>query len=339
MANTSKDRAMPQIEPVGPLFVSPDCDATRQWFREKPKRLTDKVRSVSEAVAQFVSDGDYLASGGFGGDRIATAVLHEIVRQKKQNLTLAGHTSTHDFQILASGNGTGRGQLLSKVDIAYIIGLEARGLSPHGRRVVESGEIELCEWTNNTLSLRFQAAAMGIPFLPVRGMAGTDTLRYSAARRIECPYTGEPVLVVPALAPDIAVIHVHEADCFGNCRIRGTSVADWHLSRAAKKLIVSCERLISTDEIRRDPTATLIPFYCVDAVCEVPFGSYPGNMPYEYFSDEEHLKMWLKEESKPDTHARFLDEYLFGPADFTEYLEKCGGLRRLQQLRTQEMFP
>ena len=93
--------------------------------------------SVPEAVLEFVHDGDYLASGGFGADRIATALLHEIVRQQKQNLGFAGHTATHDFQILAAGNLTGRGHLLKRVDAAYIIGLEARGLSPHARRVVE----------------------------------------------------------------------------------------------------------------------------------------------------------------------------------------------------------
>lgn len=323
----------------GPLFLSPDADAARDAFREKPKQLTDKLMSVTEAVSRFVSDGDYLASGGFGGDRIATAVLHEIVRQKKQNLGLAGHTSTHDFQILCAGNQTGRGQLLKQVDVAYIVGLEARGLSPHARRVVESGEIELCEWSNYTLALRFQAAAMGLPFLPTRSLAGSDTFEKSAAKTIHCPFTQKRLVAIPALWPDVSVIHVHEADRFGNCRILGTTVTDYHLARATKKLIVSCERLVSTDEIRRDPSSTIIPYFCVDAVCEVPFGSYPGNMPYEYFSDEEHLRMWLTVERDKTQHLEFLNEYLFGVEDFSEYLRRCGGLNRLQELRQQELFP
>ena len=323
----------------GPLFSSPDDDAARRTFRSRPKSLTDKVMPVHEAVSRFVADGDYLASGGFGGDRIATALLHEIVRQRKQDLGFAGHTATHDFQILAAGNDTGRGQLLSRVDVAYIVGLEARGLSPHARRVSESGRIEFCEWTNYSLTLRFQAAAMGLPFLPTRVMAGTDTYRRSAARKIVCPFTQKTLLAIPALWPDVAVIHVHEADCYGNCRIRGTSVSDHEIARAAKKLIISCERLIPNDEIRRDPSATCIPYYCVDAVCEVPFGSYPGNMPYEYFSDEEHLRQWLEVEKDPAAHRQFLDDYIFGVRDFTEYLERCGGLKRLQELRRQEFFP
>ena len=281
----------------GPLFTPPDCDAVRQYFRSKPKGMVNKVMSVTDAVSQFVSDGDYLASGGFGGNRIATAVLHEIVRQKKQNLGLAGHTSTHDFQILCAGNMTGRGQLLNRVDAAYVVGLETRGLSPHARRVMQCGEVAICEWSNYTLALRFQAAAMGLPFLPTRSLAGSDTFHHSAAAQINCPFTDETLIAIPALWPDVAVIHVHEADCYGNCRIRGTSVADWDVSRAAKKLIISCERLVHNDEIRSDPTSTIIPFYCVDAVCEVPFGSYPGNMPYEYYSDEDHLREWLTEEA------------------------------------------
>ena len=211
-------------------------------------------------------------------------------------------------------------------------------MSPHARRVVESGQIELCEWTNYALALRFQAAAMGVPFLPVRTMAGTDTFAHSAAATVTCPFTGRTMVAVPALWPDVAAIHVHEADRFGNCRIRGTSVADWHLARAAKKLIVTCERLISNEEIRRDPTMTTIPYYCVDAVCEVPGGSYPGNMPYEYFSDEEHLRHWLRVEAETDEHLAFLDKYLFGVSDFAEYLELCGGRERLEQLRREEFI-
>ena len=323
----------------GPLFVPPDCDAARASFRGKPKGLVDKVTSVTEAVRRHVHDGDYLASGGFGGDRIATALLHEIVRQQPQRLGFAGHTTTHDFQILCAGNQTGRGQLLERVDVAYIVGLEARGLSAHARRVVESGMLQLCEWTNYTLALRFQAAAMGIPFLPVRTLGGTDTFQQSAARSVTCPFTQQPLIVVPALWPDVAVIHVHESDPFGNCRIRGTSVSDWHLARCAKRLIISCERLIDTEEIRQDPTATTIPYYCVDAVCEVPFGSYPGNMPYEYYSDEEHLQAWLAAEKDPATYLTFLEEHLFATPDFTTYLERSGGSERMGTLRELELFP
>jgi glutaconate CoA-transferase subunit A len=321
-----------------PLYADPSANHARDFFRTKPRALTDKVMTVKEAVARFLIDGDYLAVGGFGCDRFSSAICHEIVRQKKQNLTVAGHTATHDFQILCAGNLTGRGKLIARTDIAYVVGLEARGLSPHARRVMESGEVETAEWSNYALAVRFKAAAMGLPFLPMRSMLGTDTFKRSPTKEITCPYTGDKLLAVPACYPDVGVIHVHEADRFGNCRIRGTVVADPDLARASKKLIVTCERLIPNDEIRSDPTRTVIPFYCVDAVCEVPFGSYPGNMPYEYFSDEEHLRYWLEMEADEKKYRAFVDQYILGVSDFAAYLQLCGGLPRLQSLRQEEFL-
>src|ERR1700731_784712 len=180
--------------PQGELFTDPSADAARAFFAHKPRALTDKLTTVAEAVARLVRDGDYLAIGGFGTDRIPTAVVHEILRQGKQRLGFAGHTATHDFQILCAGNLTGRGQTIARVDIAYIVGLEARGLSPHARRVMESGEVESTEWSNYSLAVRFKAAAMGLPFLPMRSMLGTDTFRKSPAKEIVCPYTGDKLL-------------------------------------------------------------------------------------------------------------------------------------------------
>jgi glutaconate CoA-transferase subunit A len=322
----------------GELFTNPSANHARDFFRQKSHALTDKLTTVAEAVAGLVHDGDYLAIGGFGVVRLPVAVTHEILRQRRQDLSFAGHTATHDFQILCAGNLTGRGQTLARVDAAYIVGLEARGLSPHARRVMESGAVACTEWTNYALAVRLKAAAMGVPFLPARNMLGTDTFRHSAAKVIACPFTGEKLVALPALYPDVAAIHVHEADRFGNCRIHGTSVADLDLARAAKRLIITCERLISNDEIRRDPTRTVIPFYCVDAVCEVPFGSYPGNMPYEYFSDEVHLGLWLDVERDVEEFNRFLDRHIFGVKDFNEYLQLCGGLPRMQELRRQELL-
>jgi glutaconate CoA-transferase subunit A len=322
----------------GPLFTDPAPDRARAAFADKSRALTDKVTTVREAVRQLIGDGDYLAIGGFGSDRIPTAVLHEVLRQQKQDLSFAGHTATHDFEILCAGNLLGRGRTLRRVDIAYVVGLEARGLSPHARRVLESGEVEFTEWSNYALAVRLKAAAMGVPFLPSRTMLGTDTFRHSAAREIRCPFTGTRLVALPALYPDVAAIHVHEADRHGNCRLRGTSVADLDLARAARRVIVTCERLIPAEEIRRDPTQTVIPFFCVDAVCEVPYGSYPANMPYEYFSDEDHFQQWLTAEKDVTTLRQFLDEYIFGVADFADYLQRCGGLRRLQQLRQQELL-
>ena len=322
----------------GKLYTDPSANQARADFAGKPRALTDKLMTVTEAVARFIHDGDYLAVGGFGSVRIPTAVLHEILRQGKQNLGLAGHTATHDFQLLCAGNLLGRGQTLARVEVAYVVGMEARGLSPHARRVMESGTVAFTEWTNYALAVRFKAAAMGVPFLPCRSMLGTDTFRHSGAKVITCPFTSVKLAALPALFPDVAVIHVHEADRYGNCRIHGTTVADGDVARAAKRLIITCERLIPNEEIRRDPSRNQIPFYCVDAVCEVPYGSYPACMPYEYFSDEQHLRLWLEVERDENTLRAFLDKYIYGVREFTEYLHLCGGLSRLQQLRQQEFL-
>jgi len=320
------------------LFTDPRSEPARAAFAAKPRGLVDKVMTVAEAVRRFVHDGDYLATGGFGTNRIPTAVCHEILRQGRQNLGFSGHTTTHDFQVLAAGNLTGRGQTLARVDIAYVVGLEARGLSPHARRVLESGTVQFVEWSNYTLALRYTAAAMGVPFLPTHSLLGTDTLTHGPAKVIECPFTGEKLVAVPALYPDVAAIHVHEADRYGNCRFSGTSVADIDLARAAKRVIVTCERLVPHDEMRRNPHHTQIPFLCVDAVCEVPFGSYPGNMPGEYFSDEDHLRLWLDVERDAAAFQQFLDDHIYGVKDFAEYLDRCGGLPRLRHLRQRELL-
>ena len=319
-----------KVASQGKLFSPPDVDAARAFFAQKSRAMTDKRMSVTDAVSQLIQDGDYFASGGFGGVRIATAVLHEIVRQNKTGLGLSGHTATHDFQILAAG------KCFDRCDIAYVVGLERRGLSPNARRYLESGNVKMTEWSNATLGWRYKAAAMGVPFLPARSLLGTDTFKYSAAKEITCPFTGQKLLAVPALFPDVGVIHVHRADIYGNSQVDGIGIADYDMARACKHLIITTERFVSTDEIRKNPCQTFIPYWLVDAVCEVRYGSYPGNMPYEYYSDEEHLAEWLEVEKEESMLQAFLDKYIYGTRGFEEYLALKGGEARMQILRELE---
>jgi len=318
-------------EGVGPLFMDPDPDKARQFFRTKPRAMVDKRMSAKEAVEEYVVDGCYLATGGFGANRIPTAIVHEILRQRRRGLGFLGHTSTHDFQLLCAG------KCFDRLDAAYIVGLEARGLSPNARRYMQSGEVQVADWSNYALAARLRAAGEGVSYGLTRSMLGTDTFTRSAAKVVECPFTGKKYAAVPAIWPDVAAIHVHEADMFGNSVIRGISIADLELARAAKRLIITTERLVDDSVIRDDPTATSIPFFLADAVVEVPNGSYPGNMPYLYFSDEEHLAEWMRVEKDPEEFARFLDHYIYGVADFAEYVELCGGAERIEQLRKIEM--
>ena len=314
----------------GELFMPPDVEAARAFFREKSRALTDKRMSVAQAVERFIHDGDYLAVGGFGSVRIPTAVLHEIVRRRYHNLGFCGHCSTHDFQILADGG------VLDRCDISYIVGLELRGLSPHGRRLVERGALRTTEWSNAGLGWRYKAAAMGLTFLPARTMLGSDTERYSAAREITCPFTGQKLLAVPALFPDVAVIHVHQADIYGNAQIEGIHIVDRDLARAAKRLIITAERIIPTEEFRRHPELTAIPYWLVDAVCLVPGGSYPAEMPFEYTSDETHMADWVAAEATEESLQAFLDRFIYNTPDFDAYLALNGGANRLAELRAAE---
>jgi len=317
---------------VGKIFTDPDADKARAFFRTKNRKLESKLMNVKEAVEKFVHDGDYLCLGGFGANRIPTAVAHEILRQGRKNMGFAGHTSTHDFQIMCAG------EVFDKLDVAYIVGLEARGLSPNARRYMESGKVDVSEWTNYSLSVRFKAAAAGVSFYPARNVLGTDTFKFSGGKVIACPFTGTKYIAQPAIYPDVAAIHVHEADIYGNCRVRGITVSDFDVARAAKRLIITCERLIPTDEIRRDPSLTVIPYWCVDAVCEVPYGSYPGNMYGEYFSDEDHLREWMKVEQDLDEFKKFLDKNIYSCKDHFDYVDRNGGIRRMQMLRQKEFM-
>ncbi len=314
------------------LFTNPDADAAREFFRTKSRVLKPKLSTVEEVVRTMLHDGDYIGIGGFGANRIPTAILHEIVRQGKKHLGFAGHTSTHDFQILAAG------ECFDRCDVAYIIGLEARGLSPNSRRYIESGKVKITEWTNASLSWRVKAAAMGLSFIPARNIMGTDTFKYSAAKEIICPFTGQKYVAHPALYPDFAAIHVHESDVYGNAHVYGASVSDQDLAKASKHVVLTTEKLIPIEKIRQHPEATFIPYWCVDAVVEIPYGSYPGNMPYEYFSDEEHLKQWLTVEKDPDEFKKFIDKQIYGTRNFYEYLDLNGGIEKMKKLRAIELL-
>lgn len=316
--------------PLGELFLSPDVDAARAFFREKSRAMSDKRMSVAQAVEQFIHDGDYIATGGFGSVRIPTAVLHEIVRTRKRSLGFSGHSTTHDFQILAAG------QCINRCDISYVVGLEMRGLSPNARRYMESGAVRATEWSNGGLAWRYKAAAMGIPFIPTRVMLGSDTQRYSAAQEITCPYTGQTLLAIPALFPDVGIIHVHQADRYGNAQIDGISIVDRDLALASKRLILTAERIVETEVFRKHPSQTAIPYWQVDAVCHVPYGSYPGEMPYEYTSDETHFNAWVEAERDSASFEAFLEQHIYNTGSFEEYLALVAPHPHLASLKANE---
>jgi glutaconate CoA-transferase subunit A len=321
-------------EGQGELVGWRDPDENRAWIRDnKPRGLVDKRMGVGEAVQRFVHDGAFVGIGGFGHVRVPMAVIYEIVRQGIRSLTVAGKTAVHDLDVLI---GAG---CVARVECAYSFGHELRGLSPAGRRAVESGQVQVAaEISNAGYQWRFLAGMMGIPFIPVRGLSGTDTFAKSSAKQIVDPWSGKPVTLIPAAIPDVALLHVPRCDRFGNVQLDGIPVEDFELARAARRVIVSTEEIIDEEEIRCNPRATVIPFYIVDAVCHMPFGAHPCQMPYQYYFDEAHIGEWLALTRSEEGTQAYLKKYVFEVVDFQGYLERIGGRPRMEELKRIEQL-
>ncbi|PWH20300.1 MAG: CoA transferase subunit A [Anaerolineae bacterium] len=309
----------------GKLIQPPDIDAFREWNRQKSKELVDKRMSEAEAVSRFIQDGDYIGTELYGTVRCPMSLVREIIRQGKKNLRLAGQGVMELDLLLAA-------HTVKEIDLTYV-GLEVYGVSNGLRREVESGRVEtVVDWSNASIAWRFKAAAMGVPFIPVRSNLGTDTFRHSAAKVIECPFTGKPICLLPALILDVGLIHVHRADKYGNAQIDGISGFAAEMARASKRLIISAEEIIDEEEIRRYPHRTIIPYYLVDAVVHAPFGSHPGEMCYVYRRDEEKIREWVEAAKTEESAQAYLQKYIYQVPDHQAYLDLIGR-ERLESLR------
>ncbi len=310
---------------IAQLIRPPDLNAFREWNRKKPKTLIDKRMTEAEAISRFVHDGDYIGTELYGTVRCPMSLVNEVVRQGKKDLLVAGQGVLELDMLLAAS-------LVKKMDITYA-GLEVYGVSNCLRREVESGRVETCvEWSNAAFAGRFKAAAMGVPFIPLRSMLGSDTLKYSSAKVVRDPFTGDPICLIPALILDVGLIHVHRADKYGNAQIDGISGFAAEMARASRTLIVSTEEIVDTEEFRRRPDRTIIPYYLVDGVVHAPFGSHPGEMCYLYQRDEDQIREWVKAAETPETTQEYLQKYIYSVRDHQEYLELIGQ-ERLESLR------
>ena len=320
----SLDRAMPDIrilaEGAGEYRLH-DPDAIRAWMRDRKRReFADKTATAAEAVSRLVADGDYVSFDFSSYTRGPHVLIREIIRQRRRDLWYcAKFTLLESTLLVAAGACT-------RIDVGFM------GLGDTLNRAVERGEVTVSEWTNGTLTLRHHAGAMGVPFLPTRALLGTDTLRYSGAKVIEDPFTGKPIALVPALNPDIGLVHVHQADVYGNARCFGPGVQPLETAMAARKVIVSADEIIDHDDIRKDPGRTTIPYYLVDAVVYAPFGAYPGALPGVYEMDGDHFAEFFALERQGGI-AEYLDRYVHSVASDEEMLERRVGLRRLADLR------
>jgi glutaconate CoA-transferase subunit A len=248
-----------------------------------------KVCSLS-ALAERIDDGATLAFGGSFLHRGPFALVRELVRQKKRGLEIIKPSPGYDLDLLC------RAKAVRKVR-AGIVAMEGNfGLAPWYRRAIERKEAELEEHACMTLVAGLRAAAFGVPFQPVAGVFGSDLAKLNGWQAVTDPYgSNREVYLIPAIRPEIAVIHAHEVDELGNARVYGTPFWDHVLTRAAKRVLVTAERLVATDTLRARPELTLVPAFMVEAAAVVPKGTWPGSMGPDYDIDYAAVDAYMQD--------------------------------------------
>lgn len=306
------------------VFKPPDPDGFRRHVREhKDRRLVSKLMPEHEAIERFVDDGDYVSYDCNLWNRGPASLMREIIRQRKRNLWIAAKFTAHDATLLVAAG------CVSRIDVGWM---------EVGRVIQEAqaeGRVQLFEWSNGALAYRHLAGALGVPFLPLRYLGGTDVFHSSGAKLIEDPYTGQAVCLVPALNPDVALIHVNQCDEFGNARVFGSGIAPVETAMASRKVILSAEEIVDGDEIRRHPQQTRIPYYVVDAVVHAPFGGYPGSVPGLYRADVQHLMEFAAAQVQGKMEE-YLEKWILSVPSHEAMLEQHVGKEKLEQLHADE---
>ncbi|TMJ67206.1 MAG: CoA transferase subunit A [Alphaproteobacteria bacterium] len=292
----------------------------RSRTEERDRSLREKVMSLDEAAA-LVPDGASVGIGGSTLSRTPMAMIWALIRAGRKDLFCARSITSCEGELLFA-SGTSRHILTSWFSQGIVW-----GVSRIMRAYTESGRGRFEEWSHMAVGLRFRAGAMGVPFLPMRSMMGSDVIaQLPEARLIDCPFTGEKLVLVPALNPEVALIHVQRCDAYGNAQIDGLPFMDIDLAMAANRVILTTERIVSNDQIRRAPDQTKIPFMAVDAVVETPFGSAPHECYGLYEPLFRHLDGYAAQIRRdPEEGVRaYLDRYFYGPKSWTEYLDGLG---------------
>ena len=276
-----------------------------------------KLTTLSKAVADFVEDGDTVYAAGFT-HLIPYAAGHEIIRQKRKDLVLARATPDLIYdQMVAAG-------CASKIIFSYI-GNPGVGSLRIIRSEIESGRLEIEEYSHFSMISRLQAGASGLPFIPMNQNAAEDLEHVNPQyKRVKDPYSGKEVVVVPALNPDVAIVHVQRADQFGNSQIWGILGEQKEAAFAADKVIITAEEIVDEEVIRSDPNRTLIPGFIVAAVCHVPYCAHPSYTQGYYDRDNSFYLQWDKISESPDEVKRYMDEWVYELPDRQAYWQKLG---------------
>jgi glutaconate CoA-transferase subunit A len=286
---------------------------------------------MKEAVAAHVRDGDVVVIEGFT-HLISFAAGHEIIRQKKKDLTLARLTPDLIYdQMIQAG--------VAKKMVFSWAGNPGVGSLHAFRRAVEAvpPTLQVEEYSHFGMVARLSAGAANLPFWPLRNYAGTDIPKANPLiKTVDCPYTGETLAAVPALRPDVTIVHAQRADKSGNVQIWGLMGVQKEAAFASKRVIVVVEELVSESVIRQDPNRTLIPGLQVDAVVVEPWGAHPSYAQGYYDRDNDFYVAWDKIAREESTFKKYLDEFVYGVADRAGYMKKNAGLA--ERLKAKEQI-
>jgi acyl CoA:acetate/3-ketoacid CoA transferase alpha subunit len=298
--------------------------------------MSDKVKTITEVV-QSIPDGAHIALGGFAIARNSIVFAHEIIRQRKKNLTLSQGVMGMETDLLV---GAG---LVSKL----IVGggsLDRFGPVRCINRAREDRSLISIDSSSLSLAFGYLAGALGISFISIKSLLASEMMERleekapDYLRRGTCPFTGEEFVFLRALTPDISVVHVQVADSNGNCWINGPRWENEEQAKAGKRVIVVTEELVPTEFIQRSPERTVIPGHRVEAVVHQPFGGHPTGVFGCYDYDSEHLKVYTDHHKTPEGMNRYLETYVYGTRDHWDYLEKIGGARRLNDIKAEAVY-
>jgi glutaconate CoA-transferase subunit A len=276
-----------------------------------------KLIPLSEAVSQFVQDGDTVYAAGFT-HLIPFAAGHEIIRQRRRNLTLARATPDLIYdQMVAAG-------CARKVIFSYM-GNPGVGSLRIVRTELEAGRLEWEEYSHFGMISRLQAGAAGLPFMPMNQTGAVDLERANPLiRRVTDPYSGRELIAVPALNPDVAIVHVQRADKDGNAHLWGIVGEQKEVAFASKRVILTAEEIVDEAVIRSDPNRTMIPGFIVSAVCHVPGAAHPSYAQGYYDRDNDFYLKWDKISENTEMVKSYLDEWVYGVKDRGEFWQKLG---------------
>ncbi len=296
------------------------------------RAATGKIVSMAEAAA-LVHDGDHVALGGFACTRNAMGFSHELIRQGRRDLMISGVVLGMDADVLVGAGAVKRA--------VYGGGsLDRYGAMQCVNRAYETGKIVSEYYSSLALTFRYLAGALGIPFMPTTSLLGSDLLTKlqnetapDNIREMDDPFTGEHLVLLKALVPDVAVVHVHMADDQGNARILGPRWDNGEAARAARQVVITAEEIVPTAVIRQQPELTTIPGVRVTAVVHAPYGAHPTSMYKCYDHDEGHIRAWVAKARTDAGAADYIQEYVLGSKNHFAYLDKVGGLEKLTSIK------